>query len=97
MGPRGFRHLAAIAVTRKEPNWLLWSSFEIIASKEELELSGLLTEINQALAGGQHRLAAMGIRSLLEHVIVMNDLAGFGGNLMSFKGRDIFLLFNGAP
>lgn len=65
-------------VSRKEPSWLL----RLIVGKNA-DLAGLLHEIYQAVHGGQYRLAAMGIRALLEQVMVskVGDQGSFGGNL----------------
>jgi hypothetical protein len=47
------------------------------------EIADLLTEIYAAVNGGQHRLAAMGIRALLERVMInkVGDQGTFRGNL----------------
>jgi hypothetical protein len=72
-------------VSRKEPEWLSW--MDLIGSKEENELVSLLREVYQAAAGGQHRIAAMGIRALLEQVMILNvgDLGGFDRKLDAFQ------------
>jgi hypothetical protein len=72
-------------VSRKEPDWLLWMDF--IGTKEENGLVSLIREVYQAVAGGQHRIAAMGIRALLEQVMIMNvgDLGGFDKKLDAFQ------------
>jgi hypothetical protein len=50
-------------------------------------LGGFLTEIYQAVDGGQNRLAALGIRALLEQVMVLKvgDLATFDQKLDEFQ------------
>ncbi len=55
-------------VSRKEPDWVLWL---VLGDKKELKLGGLLGEIYQAVYGGQYRLASMGIRALLEQVMIL--------------------------
>ncbi len=50
-------------------------------------LVSLLREIYQAVDGGQHRLAAMGIRALLEQVMIakIGDIVGFDNKLDAFQ------------
>ena len=50
-------------------------------------LAGLLHEIYQAIRGTQHRLAAMGIRALLEQIMVskVGDRGSFFEHLNSFQ------------
>jgi Domain of unknown function (DUF4145) len=69
-------------VSRKEPDWLL----SLIVERDAV-LGSLLHEIYQAVYGGQFRLAAMGIRALLEQVMVahMGDLGSFDGQLDEFQ------------
>ena len=47
----------------------------------------LFREIYAAVDGGQHRLAAMGIRALLEQVMIMKvgDIGGFDKKLDAFE------------
>jgi hypothetical protein len=68
-------------VSRKEPSWLLR-----LTIGKNANLGGLLHEIYQAVHGGQYRLAAMGIRALLEQVMVSKagDQGSFGRNLDAF-------------
>jgi Domain of unknown function (DUF4145) len=49
----------------------------------------LLNEIYEAVRGGQHRLAAMGVRALLEQVIIekVGDQGTFSKNLDAFQTR----------
>jgi hypothetical protein len=80
--PRGtFATVYPSRVARKEPDWL-----------ELLELSDanlvyLLREVYAAVDGGQHRLAAMGIRALLEQVMItkVGDAGGFDKKLDLFQ------------
>lgn len=71
-------------VSRKEPDW---ASLLALGSKKEAELCWLLKEIYQAVDGGQHRLAAMGIRALLEQVMILKvgDLRTFDEKLDKFQ------------
>lgn len=68
-------------ISRKEPPWLLSLIFG-----NNRDLAGLLHEIYQAIHGSQYRLAAMGIRALLELVMVskVGDLGSFGAHLDAF-------------
>jgi hypothetical protein len=64
---------------RKAPSW-----------REELPLGGgLLDEIYEAAGGGQYRLAVMGIRALLEEVMISNigDHGTFEKNMNAFCER----------
>ena len=56
-------------------------------NKEEGALGALLMEIFQAVDGGQYRLAAMGIRALLEQVMIfkIGDLPTFDEKLDEFQ------------
>jgi hypothetical protein len=60
---------------------------DLIGTKQENDLVSLLREIYQAVDGDQHRIAAMGIRALLEQVMVMNvgDIGGFDKKLDAFQ------------
>jgi hypothetical protein len=55
--------------------------------KDADHLGELLGEIYEAVDGGQHRLAAMGIRALLEQVMVLKvgDLRTFEDKLDAFQ------------
>jgi hypothetical protein len=76
-------------VSRKKPSWVLYLKIGFIGKKGDEELGDLLDEIYQAVDGGQHRLAALGIRALLERVMVMKvgDLESFDKNLEAFHQR----------
>jgi Domain of unknown function (DUF4145) len=72
-------------VSRKEPDWA--SSLALGRKKEAGLCWQLLKEIYQAVDGGQHRLAAMGIRALLEQVMIpkVGDLRTFDEKLDKFQ------------
>jgi hypothetical protein len=72
-------------VSRKEPDWLEW--LWLVGDANEDRLVSLLREIYQAVDGGQHRLAAMGIRALLEQVMIakIGDIGGFDKKLDAFQ------------
>jgi hypothetical protein len=70
--------------SRRKPEWLAnLSPFWITGE----EFAGLLEEIYAAIDGGQHRLAAMGIRALLERLMItkVGDLETFGKKLDAFQ------------
>jgi len=75
-------------VSRKEPDWLLSMIVGLTGNKNnEAELGSLLHEIYQAVHGGQYRLAVMGIRALLEQIMVskVGDLGSFEMQLGAFE------------
>jgi hypothetical protein len=77
-------------VSRKEPEWLLPFTQGLGGGdKDEGELGSLLYEIYQAVHGGQYRLAAMGIRALLEQVMItkVGDLGSFDKQLNAFQEK----------
>jgi Domain of unknown function (DUF4145) len=71
-------HYYPSPVSRKEPEWV---------AESEGKLISLLQEIYQAIDGGQYRLAAMGIRALLEQVMIakVGDLRTFDEKLDAFQ------------
>lgn len=72
-------------VFRPRPNWFFDLMFEV--SLEEGNIHDLLGEIYVALHNGQRALAAMGIRALLENVMIekVGDQRTFGANLREFE------------
>ncbi len=75
-------------VSRKEPDWILFMILGLGGSKDQdARLGSLLYEIYQAVYGGQYRLAAMGIRALLEQIMVskVGDLGSFEKQLDAFE------------
>jgi len=58
------------------------------------KLGNLLQEIYEAVAGGQLRLAAMGVRSLLEQMMVakVGDQGTFAKNLNAFQEKGFISL-----
>lgn len=71
------------AVSRREPEWLK----DIPDSESGEVVHDLLKEIYSALQNGSVRLAAIGSRSLLEHMMVekVGDQGSFGKNVSTFK------------
>lgn len=72
-------------VNRREPDWVFELYGEGGGSRNQIP--GLLNEIYEALRGGQKRLAGMGIRALLETVMVdlVGDHGTFAENLNKFQ------------
>ena len=89
--PRGtFVRVYPSPVSRKEPDWI-----ELLDLPEYIDnsnLVALLREIYAAVDGGQHRLAAMGIRALLEQIMItkIGDIGGFDKKLDLFQ-KDGFI------
>jgi hypothetical protein len=75
-------------VSRKEPEWVANLIFAgmLDDKKVDARLGSLLREIYQAVHGRQYRLAAMGIRALLEQLMVsqVGDLSTFEQKLDAF-------------
>jgi hypothetical protein len=84
-------HYYPSPVSRRKPNWLSGLLFGDIP---DIKLGQLMLEIYQAVAGGQLRLAAMGIRSLLEQMMVakVGDQGSFIKNLDSFHQKGFISL-----
>jgi hypothetical protein len=63
-------------------------------NKKDEELGSLLYEIYQAVYGGQYRLAAMGIRALLEQIMIskVGDCGTFEQKLNAFE-KDGYISF----
>ena len=74
-------------VSRKRPDWVLPLTIGIGAAKGSGALGALLFEVYQAVDGGQFRLAAMGIRALLEQVMIakVGDHRTFNEKLDAFQ------------
>jgi hypothetical protein len=73
------------AITRRRPDWFqdLWRELE----PAESFLENLMEEIYTALQNNLPRLAAMGVRALLEQVMIAKagDKGTFGANLTAFE------------
>jgi hypothetical protein len=74
-------------VSRKEPEWLLHLVVGLTGNDQDSGLGGLLHEIYQSVHGGQYRLAAMGVRALLEQVMIsrVGDQGSFERTLDTFQ------------
>jgi hypothetical protein len=68
--------------SRKRPSWLL----SLIMGRKNAYIGSLLNEIYEAAHSGQNRLAAMGIRALLEQLMIskVEDQGTFEKNLNAF-------------
>ena len=82
--------------SRKHPSWLSSLIVGRLRGRAEGEgaLGALLMEIYQAVDGGQHRLAAMGIRALLEQAMIakVGDLKTFDEKLDAFQKKGFISL-----
>lgn len=74
-------------VFRPRPKWFFDLMLEV--TLEEGNIHDLLGEIYVALHNGQRALAAMGIRALLENVMIekVGDQRSFGANLKEFEAK----------
>lgn len=75
------------AIYRKLPRWFHKSIF-IFGLKDDL-IAGLLYEINVALQNDSKRLAAMGVRALIEHIMIdkIEDQGSFRKNVAKFHEK----------
>jgi hypothetical protein len=81
-----YTYLYPSPVSRKAPEWLVGIQLGVLGSKDDGLLADLLDEIYAAVRGGQHRLAAMGIRALFEQMMIskVGDKGSFAKNLDAF-------------
>jgi Domain of unknown function (DUF4145) len=80
-------------VSRQKPSWL-WTLASFPPNPGDENLGDLMHEIYQAVDGGQHRLAAMGIRALLEQVMIskIGDDGTFQQKMERFQERGFISL-----
>ena len=73
------------ATFRQEPRWL--QELSLVIPPPDRSVQELLEEIYVALQNDSLRLAAMGIRAVLEHVMIekVGDQGSFGNNLNAFE------------
>src|SRR6266850_5135987 len=57
-------------VSRKMPTWMFLWTLGLGKAKGDAAIGAVMMEVYQAVTGGQYRLAAMGIRALLEQVMI---------------------------
>jgi hypothetical protein len=81
-------------VSRQRPGWIWGLAWGIEGEENVDKLGDLLQEIYEAVAGGQLRLAAMGVRSLLEQMMVakVGDQGTFAKNLNAFQEKGFISL-----
>jgi Domain of unknown function (DUF4145) len=81
-----YRRYYPSPATRKPPPWSFELSWDWIGGVEGDNLGELLQEIYEAVRGGQHRLAMMGVRAMLEQIIIIRvgDQGTFAKNLERF-------------
>jgi Domain of unknown function (DUF4145) len=74
-------------VSRKMPTWMFLWSLGLGKGKGDAAIGAVMMEVYQAVDGGQYRLAAMGIRALLEQVMIqkVGDLKTFDMKLDEFQ------------
>src|SRR5260370_10816818 len=74
-------------VSRKMPSWMFLWSIGLGRNRGDAAIGAVLMEVFQAVDGGQYRLAAMGIRALLEQVMIqkVGDLPTFDQKLDEFQ------------
>jgi hypothetical protein len=79
-------------VTRREPGWLVDLIMETKVGSGTEKLHTVLREIYAAIRGGQFFLASVGIRALIEMLMLTEvpDTGTFRGNLDEFEKRVIF-------
>jgi hypothetical protein len=80
-------------VSRREPDWF-WERWLADGETQSSALTDLFLETYQAVAGGQLRLAAMGIRALLEQIMVtkVGDQGTFTKTLDTFHQKGFISL-----
>jgi hypothetical protein len=73
-------------VPRVLPNWIFDFAIGLVGGEKEQMIGQLLQEVYAAGRGGQYRLATMGIRSVLEHVMIakVGDYHKFSETLEQF-------------
>jgi len=73
-------------VARVLPDWMFDFAIGLVGGDTEEMIGQLLDEVYAAVRGGQYRLATMGIRAVLEQVIIakVGDHHSFSKNLEQF-------------
>ncbi|MGJ5067501.1 DUF4145 domain-containing protein [Bradyrhizobium sp. SZCCHNS3002] len=79
-------------ITRQRPSWVL--DLILFGNTERAALAALLSEVYCAIANEQHRLAAMGIRAVIEQLMVMTvgDLPSFPQKLSALQQQGFISL-----
>lgn len=80
-------HYYPPAISRTEPNWL--HDLDTILDDEKEFIHDLMKEIYSSLHNNSRRLATMGIRALLEHIMInkAGDQGSFSKNIDSFAAQ----------
>lgn len=80
------------AISRPEPKWL--SELDTILDDEKEFIHDLMKEIYSGLHNNSRRLATMGIRALIEHIMIKKagDQGSFSKNLESFAAQGFISL-----
>lgn len=73
------------AISRPKPKWL--ADLEFFRSSDEAYIAELFHEIYSALHNDSRRLAVMGVRAMLEHLMIssVSDYGTFKKNLENFQ------------
>jgi hypothetical protein len=73
--------------SRKVPDWVYDLSIGFVGGRSAASLGELFLEIYQAVSGGQFRLAIMGVRALIEQVMIhkVGDKGSFVKHLDAFQ------------
>jgi hypothetical protein len=76
-------------IARQRPQWILGLILGFNFGPEAPVLGSLLMEVYSAVAGEQYRLAAMGLRAVLEQTMIakVGDKGRFDLNLNARRGR----------
>jgi hypothetical protein len=76
-------------ISRKKPDWLLDLQMGWIGDQNFAQIGGLFDEVYECVRGGQHRLATMGIRAILENMMIgkVGDQGSFIRNLDAFSEK----------
>ena len=76
-------------ISRKKPDWLIDLHLGWIGDQNFGQIGGLFDEVYEAVRGGQHRLATMGIRAILENMMIgkVGDQGSFIANLDAFSEK----------
>jgi hypothetical protein len=90
-GTQGVRYYPSPA-SRRAPKWAFQLTYGI--DQNASAIGELLEEVYQAVRGGQYRLAVMGVRALIEQVLIdkVGDQGTFAKNLEAFHAADYISL-----
>jgi hypothetical protein len=85
-------HYYPPSISRPEPKWL--SDLDDLLDEEKSFIHDLMKEIYSSLHNNSRRLATMGIRALIEHIMIkkVGDQGSFSKNLDSFAAQGLISL-----